>query len=81
MDLASKKCIFSSRQRQPELVASRGLLVTEFIKENSPFCLTRAITRTMIGLQDESSGEDTPYWRAIDFYRGTSLIRNRPPPP
>ena len=26
------------------------LLITEFIKEGSPFCLTRAITRTMIGL-------------------------------
>ena len=25
------------------------LLITEFIKEDSPFCLTRAITRTMIG--------------------------------
>jgi len=25
------------------------LLITEFIKEDSPFCLTHAITRTMIG--------------------------------
>ena len=25
------------------------LLITEFIKEDSPFCLTRAITRTMVG--------------------------------
>ena len=26
-----------------------SLLIAEFIKENSPFCPTRAITRTMIG--------------------------------
>ena len=25
------------------------LLITEFVKEDSPFCLTRAITRTTIG--------------------------------
>jgi len=25
------------------------LLITEFLKEDSPFCLTRAITRTMTG--------------------------------
>ena len=30
------------------LVALR-LLITEFVEEDSPFCLTRAITRTMIG--------------------------------
>jgi len=28
---------------------SLRILITEFIKEDSPFCLTRAITRTMIG--------------------------------
>jgi len=42
------------RRRSPEWVrmCSVGLvdvLITEFIKEDSPFCLTRAITRTMIG--------------------------------
>jgi len=30
-------------------VCVEGLLITEFVQEDSPFCLTRAITRTMIG--------------------------------
>jgi len=33
----------------PDQPHAHPLLITEFIKEDSPFCLTRAITRTMIG--------------------------------
>jgi len=44
----SKKCEWGSPE---DAAGQRGwLLITEFIKEDSPFCLTRAITRTMIGL-------------------------------
>ena len=38
----------ASRARAPH--CPRRLLITEVIQEDSPFCLTRAITRTMIGL-------------------------------
>ena len=31
------------------VAVSEQLLITEFVKQDSPFCLTRVITRTMIG--------------------------------
>ena len=38
-------------------VAAGWLLITEFIKEDSPSCLTRAISRTMIGVPAQSGSD------------------------
>ena len=48
------------------------LLITEFIKEDSPFCLTRAITRTMIGPCPRSE-RDTQWVRVQPCSRDCGL--------
>jgi len=50
-EIGSSLKVLKVSQAEAQLEAARRLLlITKFIKEDSPFCLTRAITRTMIGL-------------------------------
>jgi len=61
-------------QFQVEGLGYSKLLITEFIKEDSAFCLTRAIIRTMIGLCYTQSRKVGCFFETKDTHRLRVLL-------